>query len=150
MNQFGTILKFELKNYFKNKVFVGVTLFIVAVIAVVIFFPKIAASFESDSTDTSGESLPVMLIAADSEDEAQQIKEAFASAFEDYNIQVTAKGVEDIKAKITDEEAECGFYFESPVSYTYYVNDLSLYDENTTIADQVLQNVYRLNTMMQN
>ena len=150
MNQFGTILKFELKNYFKNKVFVGVTLFIVAVIAVVIFFPKIAASFESDSTDTSGESLPVMLIAADSEDEAQQIKEAFASAFEDYNIQVTAKGVEDIKAKITDEEAECGFYFESPVSYTYYLNDLSLYDENTTIADQVLQNVYRLNTMMQN
>lgn len=150
MNQFGTILKFELKNYFKNKVFVGVTLFIVAVIAVVIFFPKIAASFESDSTDTSGESLPVMLIAADSEDEAQQIKESFASAFEDYNIQVTTKGVEDIKAKITDEEAECGFYFESPVSYTYYVNNLSLYDENTTIADQVLQNVYRLNTMMQN
>lgn len=66
MNQFGTILKFELKNYFKNKVFVGVTLFIVAVIAIVIFFPKIAASFESDSTDTSSESLPVMLIAADS------------------------------------------------------------------------------------
>lgn len=150
MNQFGTILKFELKNYFKNKVFVGVTLFIVAVIAIVIFFPKIAASFESDSTDTSSESLPVMLIAADSEDEAQQIKEAFTSAFEDYNIQVTSNGVEDIKAEITNEEVKCGFYFNSPVSYTYYVNDLSLYDGNITTADQALQNIYRLNTMKQN
>ena len=150
MNQFGTILKFELKNYFKNKVFVGVTLFIVAVIAIVIFFPKIAASFESDSTDTISESLPVMLIAADSEDEAQQIKEAFTSAFEDYNIQVTSNGVEDIKAEITNEEVKCGFYFNSPVSYTYYVNDLSLYDGNITTADQALQNIYRLNTMKQN
>lgn len=150
MNQFGTILKFELKNYFKNKVFVGVTLFIVAVIAIVIFFPKIAASFESDSTDTSSESLPVMLIAADSEDEAQQIKEAFTSAFEDYNIQVTSNGVEDIKAEITNEKVKCGFYFNSPVSYTYYVNDLSLYDGNITTADQALQNIYRLNTMKQN
>lgn len=150
MNQFETILKFELKNYFKNKVFVGVTLFIVAVIAVVIFFPKIAASFESDSTDTNSESLPVMLIAADSENEAQQIKEAFASAFGDYNIQVTDKGIEDIKAKISDEEAKCGFYFDSPVSYTYYVNDLSINDKNTTIADQVLENVYRMSTMLQN
>ncbi len=150
MNQFGTILKFELKNYFKNKVFVGVTLFIVAVIAIVIFFPKIAASFESDSTDTISESLPVMLIAADSEDEAQQIKEAFTSAFEDYNIQVTSNGVEDIKAEITNEKVKCGFYFNSPVSYTYYVNDLSLYDGNITTADQALQNIYRLNTMKQN
>ncbi len=150
MNQFGTILKFELKNYFKNKVFVGVTLFVVAVIAIVIFFPKIAASFESDSTDTISESLPVMLIAADSEDEAQQIKEAFTSAFEDYNIQVTSNGVEDIKAEITNEEVKCGFYFNSPVSYTYYVNDLSLYDGNITTADQALQNIYRLNTMKQN
>lgn len=150
MNQFGTILKFELKNYFKNKVFVGVTLFVVAVIAIVIFFPKIAASFESDGTDTNAESLPVMLIAADSEDEAQQIKEAFTSAFEDYNIQVTSNGVEDIKSGITNEEVKCGFYFNSPVSYTYYVNDLSLYDGNITTADQALQNIYRLNTMKQN
>ena len=29
MKQFGKILKFELKYYFKNKVFVGVTIFLV-------------------------------------------------------------------------------------------------------------------------
>lgn len=32
MKQFGTILKFELKGYLKNKVFVGITLFLVIVL----------------------------------------------------------------------------------------------------------------------
>ena len=36
MKQFRKILKFELKNYMTNKTFVGVTVFLVAAIAVVI------------------------------------------------------------------------------------------------------------------
>ena len=42
MKQFKTILKFELLNYIKNKVFVGITIFLVAAIAVVMFFPLIS------------------------------------------------------------------------------------------------------------
>lgn len=38
MKQFGKILKFELKNYAKNKAFVGVTIFLMVVIAIVMFF----------------------------------------------------------------------------------------------------------------
>lgn len=34
-------------------------------------------------------------------------------------------------------------------SYTYYVNNLSMYDENTTVADEVLQNIYHMSAMMQ-
>ena len=52
MKQFRTILNFELKNYFKNKVFVGVTIFLVALIAVVMFFPRLSASFQSDEVET--------------------------------------------------------------------------------------------------
>ena len=37
MKQFGKILKFELKGYLKNKVFVGVTIFLVAAIAIAMF-----------------------------------------------------------------------------------------------------------------
>ncbi len=43
MKQFGKILKFELKYYFKNKVFVGVTIFLVLLIAVVMFLPGLWA-----------------------------------------------------------------------------------------------------------
>lgn len=39
MKQFWTILQFELKSYFKNKIFIGVTLFLVALIGIVMLFP---------------------------------------------------------------------------------------------------------------
>ena len=48
MKLFGKILKFELKSYLNNKTFVGVTLFLVALIAVVMFFPRIAAAIKTE------------------------------------------------------------------------------------------------------
>ena len=48
MRQFGKIFNFELKYYLKNKVFVGVTLFLVIVIAGVMFLPRIMSAFETD------------------------------------------------------------------------------------------------------
>ena len=42
MKQFWKILKFELDGYLKNKVFVGITVFLVAAIAVCMFIPNIA------------------------------------------------------------------------------------------------------------
>ena len=52
MKQFGKILKFELKYYLKNKIFIGVTAFLMVLIAVVMFFPRITALFETDDTYT--------------------------------------------------------------------------------------------------
>jgi len=46
VKQFGKIYKFELMSYLTNKVFVGTTLFLVAAIAVVMFFPAIIGAFE--------------------------------------------------------------------------------------------------------
>ena len=62
MKQFGTILKFELKNCAKSKAFVGVTIFLMVVIAIVMFFPRITALFESDNTSDTTSDLSVMLV----------------------------------------------------------------------------------------
>ena len=67
MKQFKTILKFELLNYIRNKVFVGITIFLVAAIAVVMFFPQIAESFGSQASEATN-SKPVMLIVNDAFD----------------------------------------------------------------------------------
>ena len=45
MKQFGKILKFELKGYLRNKVYVGITIFLVVAIAIVMFIPNIIAAF---------------------------------------------------------------------------------------------------------
>jgi ABC-type Na+ efflux pump permease subunit len=163
MKQFGTILKFELKNYFKNKIFVGVTIALVILIAGVMFFPRIQAAlesvgdntgteddavFESGEANTGTEDGAVMLVAADNASDAEQIRDAFATVFTDYNIQIFEGDRNTMEEEITSGKVECAFVFDSLSSYTYYVDNLSMYDSNTYIADEILQNVYRMNAMM--
>ncbi len=148
MKQFKTILKFELMNYLKNKVFVGVTIFFVAVIAFIMFLPSITTVFDSDEQEYSDER-SIMLIGAKSEENAQYVKKAFADAFEEYDVRIAGGSIEDIKQQILSGNAQCAFVLDSLISYTYYVDNLSMYDENTSRADEVLRNVYRRNTMIQ-
>ena len=151
MKQFGKILKFELKGYLRNKIFVGFTIFLVALIAVVMFIPNIIAAFESDDVgDTTPADLPTMLVYAEDENLSAIVKEYFGNAFVDYNVKVAEGSVDELKNDIISGNAECAFVMNSASSYTYYVNNLSMYDMNTEVANTVLQEVYRINAMVQN
>ena len=150
MKQFGKILKFELKGYMRNKVFVGITIFLVVAIAVVMFIPNIIAAFESDEGDVTPTDLPTMLVYAEDENLSAIVKEYFGNAFVDYNVKVAEGSVDDLKNDIISGNAECAFVMNSASSYTYYVNNLSMYDMNTEVANTVLQEVYRINAMVQN
>ena len=66
MKQFGKIFRFEIKGYLKNKIFVGSTIFLVVVLAVVMFIPNIKSAFQSDSTKEK----PVMIVYAEDERQA--------------------------------------------------------------------------------
>ena len=149
MGQFGKILKFELSGYFKNKIFVGVTLFLVAAIAVAMFIPNITSFFESDNKDANAD-LPTLLVYAEDSELASLVKQYFDNAFTGYTVTIGEGSVDDIKAQIISGDAACAFVMNSVSSYTYYVNNLSMHDSNTDIADTVLQEVYRVTTMVQN
>ena len=147
MKQFSKILKFEFMGYLKNKIFVGITVFLVAAIAVGMFIPNIISLFASDSTEP--EDLPVMLIASESEDVgAAEIFFSFSQIFEGYEMRIFDGGREEVKKEITEGRAECAFVIESILSYTYYVNNLSMYDANTSIADAALTEIYRMSAMI--
>ena len=148
MKQFGKILKFELKYFFKNKIFVGITIFLVLLIAIVMFFPRLMALTDTESSSDATADLPIMLIKADDPSQADMVKEIFAASFTDYSVQIANEDVDTIKEKITSEAAECAFVMTGPTSYTYYVNNLSLYDANTEIANTVLQQIYQMNAMI--
>ena len=148
MKQFGKILKFELKYYLKNKVFVGVTIFLVLLIAAVMFFPRISAIFDKGDVSDTPTDLPVMLVKADDPAQAEMVRETFAAAFAGYDVQSTEADIEEIKNRITSEDVECAFVMTGPTAYTYYVNNLSMYDSNSAIADEVLQQIYQMNAMI--
>ena len=148
MKQFGKILKFELKNYAKNKAFVGITIFLMVVIAVVMFFPRISAMFKSDDTSDTTTDLSVMLVKADDPTQADMVKDTFAAAFTDYDVQITNDEISVIKDKITSGDVECAFIMNGATSFTYYVDNLSMYDMNPDIATGVLQQIYQMNAMI--
>lgn len=146
MKQFKTILKFELKDYFRDKIFVGITIFLVVAIAVVMFIPNIKSAFGSASEEEGD--LPVMLIAAEDAALAELALPNFKATFTDYDVRISNDSTEDISAMITREEISCAFVMTSPSSCTYYVNNLSLSDSNAAIASEVLTSVYRMNAML--
>ncbi len=154
MKQFAKILKFELKNYFVNKMFVGVTIFLVAVIAIVMIFPRLMEVFENGDGAPDEEIVigdrPIMLILGDTPEETVMLREAFAALFLEYEVVASDEELDSVQEKITSGEAECAFVMEGLTSYTYYVGNLSMYDSNTVIADEVLQNLYRMNEMVEN
>ena len=148
MKQFGKIFKYEIKNYFASKAFVGVTLFLVAAIALVMFFPRIVELFDSGDKASSDE-LPIMLIVSNNEETSDLAEKAFSAAFTDYNVKKAGSDIEDLKQQIVDGKAECAFVMNSLTSYTYYVNNLSMYDMNASIANEVLSSINRMIAMME-
>jgi len=150
MKQFGKILKFELKYYLKNKVFVGITVFMVLLIAALMCFPRAARLFEKEDTkeQVNAEERKVMLIKTQDKEREELIKEAFEAAFSDYELKITQADADTIKEQITAEIAECAFVLSDATTYTYYVNNLSMYDGNPQIANEVLQRLYQMNVMM--
>ena len=147
MKQFWKILKFELKSYFTNKVFVGITAFLAIAIAVVMFFPRISALFQSEEQDVPTEDRAVMLIVAE-ESLADLLETPFSVAFADYEVRRETEGLEKAKEKILAGEAECAFEIRSLTAFVYHVNTLSLYDVNASVANEIMLSVYRMQTML--
>lgn len=82
MKQFKTILKFEIANYFKSKVFIGFTICLVIIIGVLMFFPRITAqSNNSADSSKSTDNLPVMYILSE-DGTNSEITKAFQEAFQ--------------------------------------------------------------------
>lgn len=148
MNQFGKILGFELKYYFKNKISVGVTVALALLIAAVMFFPRISDAIQSGEEEGEGEEKPIMLVHTEAAEDAETVQTAFAAAFPGYDVQSTDKSAAEIQDQITAGKAECAFVITSPTAYSYYINTLSMYDTNTEIAGSILQNLYRMNAMI--
>ncbi len=150
MKQLWTIFKFELKSYLANKIFIGVTLAVVILTAIVMFFPRVEEMVENIkgeevTEEKTDEDKSVMLIAGT---QGELVYEAFAAAFNDYEVKVTTDTLDDIKKQITSKEAECAFVIDDITQYTYYVNNKALADHNTVVASEVLQMVYRMSALM--
>lgn len=141
MRQFKTIFSFELKSYFKNKIFLGITIFFMVLIAAVMFFPQISSLFRSNNADKKE---AVLLVAVKDTEDTDIVQQVFTDAFPKKEVRLVANDWNAIKGQIEDGSIEGAFVLDDLTTYTYYVNNLTLSDDNTTIADQALQKAYQI------
>ena len=143
MRQFRTILGFELQNYFKNKIFVGVTIIIMLAVAGVMFYPRVVSFFTHDNEAGRGDR-PIMLVATDSSELPNSTTEAvFRRSFPRYQIKVTTDRVEQVKEQVKSGKAKYALVL-SDTSYTYYVNGLVMADSNVATANSAVKDLYQL------
>ncbi len=145
MKQFRVILGFELNNYFRNKIFMGTTIFLVVVIMIVNFAPRIFSSSDSEGSDVTPGSRPVMLVAAG--EETDGYVSLFSDGFPDYSVEPFSGSVDGLKNMITAGVAECAFEIKDAGSLTYYVNNLSMYDSNSRTAAELIRNAVQVQAM---
>lgn len=143
MRQFRTILGFELQNYFKNKIFVSVTIIIMLAVAGVMFYPRVASFFTQGNEAGRGDR-PIMLVATDSSELSTSTTEAvFRRSFPRYQIKVTTDRIEQVKEQVKSGKAKYALVL-SDTSYTYYVNGLVMADSNVATANSAVKDLYQL------
>ena len=156
MKQFRTILKFELSAYFHNKVFIISTIIILLLSSIAIGFPVVKDAVKGDSKDHStitenaddnigeGDSSKEIMILSS---KVPGMEGIFKETFGDYKVIVSHKNEEEIKEEIKKGKAECAFVIDDAHSYTYYVDDLSMYDSNEKAVREILKLSYQTEMM---
>ena len=144
MKQFGKIFQFELKHYLKNKIFVGLTIALVALIAVVMFFPRIT---EMMGPEESTQSKSVMLVKSPDEQLDETMLTFFSATFVEYDVRITHDQEDQIRQAVLTGDAACAIEMTSMTEFVYYVNNLSLYDTNREMATEALRQMYQYNML---
>ena len=145
MSRFRTVFLFELKGHLKNKVVVGVTIFLILASAVLLFSPRFTGG--DAGAKQAAEDRPVMLVRAGEPAEAARLQEIFGAVFTDYDVRETSLTAEEIRGQILDGEITCAFDIGGPDACTYYVNNLGMTDQAARQAAAVLQEDFRVREM---
>lgn len=147
MNQFSKVLRFEFSNYSKSKPYIIITAILVIVIAAVLTYPRVAGLFKQEETPgPAAEPREIALVdhAYGSEDFTTQISNAFPS-----NIVITTdESLDTLKSKVTAGDYEAAIIIESPLSFIYVTESVSLYANPAQPLSEILKEQYQKTEVM--
>lgn len=151
MKQFGTILNFELKEYLKNKAYIITTVVMVALLAVVMFIPTLLSNIDFGSS--SSKPKPALVSVSDTMPSSikKELEDTITTVFPGNEFTFTTDFSDKIKEQIENGDVEFAFVFGDNISqYTYYVNDLKMTDNNTSILDDSLNELIHTHAFEKN
>ena len=158
MKKFLIVLEYELKEYFKSKGFVALTLIFAVVGALLLCLPRFIdmsdftgvqvkeEKAEKEETQTEEDEKQVMYIL----DEAGVTETAVLQSIFTDTEWVVAENEEVIKKAVEEQEAEAGFVVKSASEYDYYVFNLEMTDVNSQMFDEAMQIFNRMHYCAEN
>lgn len=149
MKKILIVLKYELKEYFSNKVFVGITVLLAVLGAGALFLPRFV-----DLSGITG--VRIVGSQEDSEEKAEGERELFLYADEAGIVQEELlrqmfpeadwrqADAGSIRAAVESQEADAGFVVTGKTQFEYYVFNKPMVDNNTMIFEQAMKLFYRM------
>ena len=150
MRKFAIVLKYELREYFSNKIFMGLTVILALLGVAVLFLPrfidmsgftgvKIVGGADSEEKETPEGEKPLFLYA----DQAGVAQEAvLVQLFPDVDWKEAEPDA--IKAAVEAQEAEAGFVITGKTEYEYYIFNKPMADHNTALFQEAMRMFYRM------
>lgn len=136
MKQFVKVFRFEFLNIIKSKAFIFLTLLMFIGSTVVLFYPRFSGEAKvPEISDGSPSKLAVF-------DAEGNIGEYLKESMSGYEITL-CKSAEEADKLLKDKKADASIIINTPLSYTYSVNDMGMYDMTTETINELLQVKYR-------
>ncbi len=151
MKQLFTVFKFELYNYYKNKMFIGITLALVIIIAGLLSFPRIMDAFDKKDSETgaptANEEKSIIALQDNSGADDNMTLEFFASSMPNYEFKLVDQDIESIKSSINNGEYSRAIIIDTQLKYKYIVDNISMTDYTSNTINSIMQEKYKFDEM---
>ena len=148
MRQFLEILRFEYLGYIKNKVFIGITVVVVAALAILLSFPRITAVFDNGGEESGAEeSTGETVLIRDDTGEGELSLSFLAPVFPGDSLELTEASQEELEQAVERGECSRALILAGDMSYVYIVESLGIYDSTQQAIEEALTAMYQTKTL---
>ncbi|MCR4593850.1 MAG: ABC transporter permease [Clostridiales bacterium] len=135
MKSFSKVFKFEFLNIVTNRVFIGLTVFIMLISAIVLFYPRYSSSVDLSSiSSVIGNQKEKKLAIIDNTGE---IADYLTDNLSDCNIQIL-DNKSNLKELVKTGKYDIAVNIKSETDYEYIVNDMGLFDSADSEINDLL------------
>lgn len=144
MKQFSIIFGFEFRNYVKSRVFLLLTVLLVAGIGIALSFPRLKQAFGSGAARQTRMTVAV----SDTSGDAEALCTYFSAVMKGTDFKPVSQSLEELKSAVEAGRYDSAVLLTDPLHYTRVVKNVGLYDSTAEQLDTVLLKKYQSDTLL--
>ena len=148
MKQFKTIFSFEFLGYIKNKMFIGLTLVVILVMGIVLFYPSLNGGKSVDMGNIGVKFAQNIALKTETDYDLGRLSGYITQSIEGAKVTLSDKTDEELKTAVSEGEYDIAVIITSPLSYRYIVDTAGLTDMTTAVIDEALGYEYQTSIML--